>query len=75
MSNAADATIFAPMLVVLFMGARMRELLMDPVNGTPQKWVELFFHVYSCGACKVLISTAVTLLLSGTTENDDVEQR
>merc|ERR1719240_2532824 len=29
---------FAPMLAVLFIGARMRALQMDPVNGTPQKW-------------------------------------
>merc|ERR1719158_1221570 len=29
---------FAPMLAVLFIGARMRALNMDPVNGNPQKW-------------------------------------
>merc|ERR1719473_2537157 len=31
---------FAPMLAVLFIGARMRALNMDPVNGNPQKWAQ-----------------------------------
>merc|ERR1719506_2293002 len=30
----------APMLCVLFIGARMRALQMDPKNGNPQKWAQ-----------------------------------
>merc|ERR1719364_470961 len=36
---------FAPMLAVLFIGARMRALNMDPVNGNPQKWAQTCFSV------------------------------
>merc|ERR1719428_2246267 len=31
---------FAPMLCILFVGARMRALQMDPKNGNPQKWAQ-----------------------------------
>merc|ERR1719316_389769 len=36
---------FAPMLAVLFIGARMRALNMDPVNGNPQKWAQNCFFM------------------------------
>merc|ERR1719169_373931 len=34
---ATMSMMFAPMLAILFIGARMRALQMDPVNGAPQK--------------------------------------
>ena len=36
MEVATMSMFFAPMLAVLFIGARMRALQMDPVNGAPQ---------------------------------------
>jgi len=75
MSNAANAMNFAPMLSVLFIGARMRALQMDPVNGAPQKWAQnCFFMCTYAVAAQVVISIAVTLVLSGTSvPNKDVE--
>jgi len=35
----------APMLAVLFIGARMRALQLDPVNGSPQPWAQMYFYV------------------------------
>jgi len=69
MMNAANAMNFAPMLSVLFIGARMRALQMDPVNGAPQKWAQNCFYMCTYAvAAQVLISIAVTLVLSGTSE-------
>jgi len=69
MMNAANAMNFAPMLSVLFIGARMRALQMDPVNGAPQKWAQnCFFMCTYAVAAQVVISIAVTLVLSGTAE-------
>ena len=41
---------FAPMLAVVFIGARMRALQMDPVNGAPQEWAQncSFMCTYAC---------------------------
>jgi len=36
----------APMLCILFIGARMRALQMDPKNGNPQRWAQMCF--YAC---------------------------
>merc|ERR1719217_1768322 len=36
---------FAPMLAVLFIGARMRALQMDPVHGHPQTWAQNCFFM------------------------------
>merc|ERR1719359_817334 len=67
---------FAPMLCVLFIGARMRALQIDPVNGNPQKWAQTCF--YLC-AYSVLVQCLLLLLIplvldgklnEGTTEGD-----
>ena len=73
--TATNAMNFAPMLSVLFIGARMRALQMDPVNGAPQKWAQSCYNMCTYAtAAQVLISVAVTLVLSGTsTPNKDVE--
>jgi len=67
---------FAPMLCILFIGARMRALQIDPVNGNPQKWAQNCF--YLC-AYSVLVQCLLLLLIplvldgklnKGTTEGD-----
>merc|ERR1719506_3332576 len=66
---------FAPMLCVLFIGARMRALQIDPVNGNPQKWAQTCF--YLC-AYSVLVQCLILLcvpfaggeLEKGETEGD-----
>jgi len=51
---------FAPMLCILFIGARMRALQMDPKNGNPQKWAQncMFACTYS-----VLLQTVLVILM------------
>jgi len=51
---------FAPMLCILFIGARMRALQMDPKNGNPQLWAQRCF--YLC-AYSVLVQTTLLILL------------
>jgi len=46
MFTMAKLTInFAPMLCILFIGARMRALQMDPKNGNPQLWAQRCFYL------------------------------
>merc|ERR1719161_2402236 len=63
----ATATInFAPMLAVLFIGARMRALNMDPINGNPQKWAQnCFFMCTYALLAQTLLAVAVPLVLQG----------
>merc|ERR1719313_2287939 len=42
---AANTMGMAPMLCVLFLGARMRALQMDPINGNPQRWAQNCFFM------------------------------
>merc|ERR1719387_2897335 len=51
---------FAPMLCILFIGARMRALQMDPKHGNPQKWAQNCF--YMC-AYSVMIQTLLVIIL------------
>merc|ERR1719364_106111 len=51
---------FAPMLCILFIGARMRALQMDPKNGNPQKWAQNCF--YMC-AYSVMIQTLLVIVM------------
>merc|ERR1719321_2379402 len=52
---------FAPMLAVLFIGARMRALQMDPLNGAPQRWAQ------------TLITITVSLVLQGKATKGETE--
>jgi hypothetical protein len=67
---------FAPMLCILFIGARMRALQIDPVNGNPQKWAQNCFYLcaYSVLAqCLLLLLIPLVIdgkLNKGTTEGD-----
>ena len=45
MDAAAMPMGFAPMLCVLFIGAGMRALNMDPVDGAPQRWAQNCFYM------------------------------
>merc|ERR1719298_169477 len=51
---------FAPMLCILFIGARMRALQMDPKHGNPQKWAQNCF--YMC-AYSVMIQTLLVIVM------------
>merc|ERR1719389_1420004 len=48
---------FAPMLCILFVGARMRALQIDPKNGAPQSWARNCFYLctYSVMAQCILV--------------------
>merc|ERR550514_1293022 len=65
---------FAQMLSVLFIGARMRALQMDPVNGAPQKWAQnCFFMCTYALALQTCMCIAIPLVIGGTVEKGDVE--
>jgi hypothetical protein len=65
---------FAPMLAVLFIGARMRALNMDPINGNPQKWAQnCFFMCTYALLAQTLCSVAVPLVLQGDVKQGKVE--
>merc|ERR1719478_1657582 len=58
---------FAPMLAVLFIGARMRALQMDPVNGAPQKWAQnCFFMCTYALLVQTCLTIAIPVVLGGT---------
>jgi hypothetical protein len=65
---------FAPMLAVLFIGARMRALNMDPINGNPQKWAQnCFFMCTYALLAQTIFSVAVPLVLQGDVKPGKVE--
>jgi len=64
--TATKSMNFAPMLAVLFIGARMRALNMDPVNGNPQKWAQnCFFMCTYALLAQTCFSVAVPIVLQG----------
>jgi len=64
------------MLCILFIGARMRALQIDPINGNPQKWAQnCFFLCAYAVLVQLLLLLAIPLVLdgklkSGATEGD-----
>merc|ERR1719281_747749 len=54
------------MLAVLFIGARMRALQMDPVNGAPQSWAQnCFFACTYALAFQTILCVAIPVVLNG----------
>jgi hypothetical protein len=64
---ATNTVNFAPMLSILFIGARMRALQIDPVNGNPQKWAQMCFRLCAYSVlCQLILVFAVPYALGGT---------
>merc|ERR1719379_1928926 len=72
---AANTMGMAPMLCVLFLGARMRALQMDPINGNPQRWAQnCFFMCTYALIAQTCVAIFVPLVLGGKVEkNTEVE--
>merc|ERR1719482_1338754 len=51
---------FAPMLSILFIGARMRALQIDPKHGNPQRWAQMCF--FMCTGSVVLQTLMVIMM-------------
>jgi hypothetical protein len=65
---------FAPMLSILFIGARMRALSMDPINGNPQKWAQNCFYLCTYSVLVQLIMLmAIPLVLDGSLKKGSTE--
>merc|ERR1719161_585629 len=74
LDGATNSMFFAPMLAVLFIGARMRALQMDPVNGSPQKWAQnCFFMCTYALALQTCLCIAIPLVLNGKVEKGEIE--
>merc|ERR1719281_2031432 len=56
---------FAPMLCILFVGARMRALQIDPKHGNPQKWAQNCFYLCTYS---VMAQTMLVILMPFTTK-------
>merc|ERR1719364_250307 len=74
LTTATASMNFAPMLAVLFIGARMRALNMDPINGNPQRWAQnCFFMCTYALLAQTIFSVAVPLVLQGEVKVGKVE--
>jgi len=74
MMTATNCMNFAPMLAILFLGARMRALQMDPVNGNPQKWAQnCFFMCTYAVAAQTCLAIAIPLVMQGEVKKGKVE--
>jgi len=63
---ATNTVNFAPMLAILFIGARMRALQIDPKTGNPQPWAQNCFYLCAGSlALQLVLVLAVPLLLGG----------
>merc|ERR1719335_836649 len=63
---------FAPMMAVLFIGARMRALQMDPINGAPQKWAQNCFYMCTYAVMmQCIFAVAIPLVLGGSVKKGD----
>merc|ERR550514_2007715 len=74
MKTATLSMFFAPMLAVLFIGARMRALQMDPVNGAPQKWAQnCFFMCTYALLAQTCLCIVIPVVLGGSAKPGKTE--
>merc|ERR1719160_592470 len=72
LQGAICTMFFAPMMAVLFIGARMRALQMDPINGAPQKWAQNCFYACSYAIMiQVILAITIPLVLGGSVKKGD----
>jgi len=67
-ATSAKMTVnFAPMICILFIGARMRALQIDPKNGNPQRWAQNCFFLCTLS---ILIQALLVLILPFATKGE-----
>merc|ERR1719506_2757020 len=72
LNGAVCTMFFAPMMAVLFIGARMRALQMDPVYGSPQKWAQNCFYMCTYAVMmQCILAVTVPLVLGGSVKKGD----
>merc|ERR1719248_255833 len=72
LNGAVCTMFFAPMMAVLFIGARMRALQMDPINGAPQRWAQNCFYACTYAIMiQCILAIAVPLILGGSIKKGD----
>merc|ERR1719393_779452 len=72
LNGAVCTMFFIPMSSVLFIGARMRALQMDPINGAPQKWAQSCFYMITYSIMlQAIFAVAVPLVLGGSVKKGD----
>merc|ERR1719230_1303816 len=72
LEGAIVTLFFAPMMAVLFIGARMRALQMDPINGAPQRWAQNCFYACTYAIMiQCILAIAVPLILGGSIKKGD----
>jgi len=71
---ATNTVNFAPMLCILFIGARMRALQLDPKYGNPQAWAQNCFYLCSYSVLvQLILVLAVPYVLGGNAVEGDSE--
>merc|ERR1719262_468689 len=72
LQGAICTMFFAPMMAVLFIGARMRALQMDPINGAPQKWAQNCFYMCTYAVMmQCIFAVSIPLVLGGSVKKGD----
>merc|ERR1719502_2280732 len=72
LQGAICTMFFAPMAAVLFIGARMRALQMDPINGAPQRWAQNCFYAVTYAIMfQCILAICVPLILGGSIKKGD----
>merc|ERR1719169_63269 len=72
MEQAANTVNMAPMLCILFLGARMRALQMDPINGSPQRWAQQCFYMCTYAILvQTVLAILIPLAMNGEAKYDD----
>jgi hypothetical protein len=71
---ATNTVNFAPMLCILFIGARMRALQLDPKYGNPQPWAQNCFYMCAYSVLvQLILVIAVPYALNGRVKKGDAE--
>merc|ERR1719456_2250488 len=66
LQGAVMTMFFAPMMAVLFIGARMRAMQMDPIRVPIQKWAQNCFYMCTYALMvQVILAVTVPLILGG----------
>merc|ERR1719482_1754941 len=72
LQGAIVTMFFAPMMAVLFIGARMRAMQMDPINVPIQKWAQNCFYMCTYAVMmQCIFAIAIPLVLGGSVKKGD----
>lgn len=75
LESGDPALALIPMMCILFVGARLRALEKDKINGSPQKWAQMMMYLSAVSVICMMLACMLITVFSGQLQDPNEEEQ